>query len=35
MILLVKNVGERPVPEAVDVAKLAFAVEDFLGPFAR
>jgi hypothetical protein len=34
MVLLPQDVREGPVPEAVDVAELAFAVEDFLRPFA-
>lgn len=34
VILLAKDVGESPMPETVDVAELAFAIEDFLGPLA-
>ena len=35
MVLLPQDVRERPVPQAVDVAQLAFAAEDFLRPFTR
>ena len=34
MVLLTQDVGKGPVAQAVDVAELAFAVEDFLRPFA-
>ena len=34
MVLLAQDVGQGPVAQAVDVAELAFAVEDFLRPFA-
>jgi len=34
VVLLTQDVGEGPVAQAVDVAELAFAVEDFLRPFA-
>jgi hypothetical protein len=33
MVLFFEDVGEGPVAESVDVAELAFAVEDFLRPF--
>lgn len=35
MVLLAQHVGQRPVPQAVDVAQLALAVEDLLRPFSR
>lgn len=35
VVLLPQHVEKRPVPEAVDVAELALAVEDLLGPTAR
>ena len=34
MVLLSQDVWESPVAEAVDVAQLAFAVEDLLRPLA-
>lgn len=34
VVLLTQDVGQGPVAQAVDVAELAFAVEDFLRPFA-
>jgi len=34
VVLLTQDVGKGPVAQAVDVAELAFAVEDFLRPFA-
>ena len=34
VVFLFEDVWQRPVAEAVDVAKLAFAVEDLLRPFA-
>jgi hypothetical protein len=34
VVFLAQDVGQGPVAEAVDVAELAFAVEDLLGPFA-
>ena len=34
MVLLPQDVREGPVSETVDIAELAFAVEDFLRPFA-
>lgn len=35
VVLFAQDVGEGPVAEAVNVAQLAAAVKDFLGPFAR
>lgn len=35
MVFFVQHVGQGPVAQSVDVAELAFAVEDFLRPFAR
>jgi len=34
MVLLAQHVGQSPMAQAMDVAQLAFAVEDFLRPFA-
>jgi hypothetical protein len=34
VVLLTQDVGKGPVAQAVDVTELAFAVEDFLRPFA-
>ncbi len=33
MVFFPQDVWERPVTQAVDVAELAFATEDLLGPF--
>lgn len=32
MVFLLEDVGERPVPQSVNVPQLAFAVEDLLAP---
>lgn len=34
MVFLAEDLGQGPVAESVDVAELAFAVEDLLRPFA-
>jgi len=34
VIFLAQDVRERPVAQAVDIAQLALAVEDLLGPLA-
>ena len=35
VVLFPQHVGERPMPQPMDVAQLAFPVEDFLRPLAR
>lgn len=34
MVFLLQDVGQRPVPQSVNVPQLAFAVEDLLAPLA-
>ena len=34
MIFLAENIWQGPVTQAVYITQLAFAIEDFLGPFA-
>jgi hypothetical protein len=34
MILFLEDVRQRPMSEPMDISELAFAVEDFLRPFA-
>lgn len=34
VVFLPQNVGQRPVPQAVDVTQLAFSVKDLLRPLA-
>lgn len=34
MVLFLQDIGKSPVTKSVDVAELAFPVEDFLGPLS-
>ena len=33
MVFLSQNIGQRPVPQATDVAEFTLTAEDFLRPF--